>query len=222
MSEILLIDNYDSFAHNLARYLERLGQVTHVVRNDQIDATTIRRMSPAAIVLSPGPCTPRDAGLSVEIVRALHRQFPFFGVCLGHQILAAAWEAEIVRAPEPVHGRVSQIFHAGRGIFAGLENPFNACRYHSLVIDGNTLDTCFEVTARTQDGVVMAIQHSRYPLVGVQFHPESILTECGFGILANFLRQIGLVLPEPVPGIDAERNLELRPEQHLPVGPVTF
>ena len=222
MSEILLIDNYDSFAHNLARYLERLGQVTHVVRNDQIDATTIRRMSPAAIVLSPGPCTPRDAGQSVEIVRDLHKQFPFLGVCLGHQILAAAWEAEIVRAPEPVHGRVSQILHTDRGIFTGLENPFNACRYHSLVIDENTLDTCFEVTARTHDGVVMAIQHSRYPLVGVQFHPESILTECGFGILANFLRQIGLALPQPVPGIDAERNLTLPPEQHLPLGPVTF
>ena len=222
MNEILLIDNYDSFAHNLARYLERLGHVTHVVRNDQIDAATIRRMSPTAIVLSPGPCTPQDAGRSVGIVQALHRQFPFFGVCLGHQILAAAWDAPIVRAPEPVHGRVSQIYHTGRGIFAGLENPFNACRYHSLVIDENGLDSCFQVTARTQDGVIMAIQHSRYPLVGVQFHPESILTECGFAILANFLRQIGLALPQPVPSIDAERDLALRPEHRLPLGPVTF
>ena len=222
MSGILLIDNYDSFAHNLARYLERLGQDTHVVRNNQIDVATIRDMAPAAIVLSPGPCTPQDAGMSIEIVRAVHKLFPFFGVCLGHQILAAAWDAEIVRAPEPVHGRVSQIYHTGQEIFAGLENPFSACRYHSLVIDENSLDACFQVTARTQDGVIMAIQHSRYPLVGVQFHPESILTECGFGILANFLRRIGLAVPRPVPGIDGELDLAGRPEHRLPMGPVTF
>ena len=189
---ILLIDNYDSFVHNLARYFEQLGQPTVVVRNDAIDPARVMAMNPAAIVLSPGPCGPREAGKSLEIVRELHRRVPMLGVCLGHQIIAKALGGRIVKASEPVHGRASWVEHDGRGLFAGLPNPLAAGRYHSLIVDEASLPKELEVTARTADGVVMAISHRDYPVVGIQFHPESILTDHGYDLLGGFLGMAGI------------------------------
>jgi anthranilate synthase component II len=205
---ILLIDNYDSFVHNLARYLQRLGQETVVVRNDALELDEIASWRPAAIVLSPGPCTPRDAGCSLDVVRRFSATIPLLGVCLGHQAIAAALGANIVRAPEPMHGRVSDVYHDEQGVFAGLPNPLAACRYHSLVVDEATLPSCLLVSARTADGVVMAIRHRDRdrPLVGLQFHPESILTSHGYPLLAAFLRSAGLTVPESLPTRDNEEQ----------------
>jgi len=189
---ILLIDNFDSFVYNLARYFQRLGHQTLVVRNTAIDAAGVAELAPAAVVLSPGPCTPREAGCSLEVVRRLHSRLPILGVCLGHQTIAAALGGGIVRAPEPVHGRTSPVHHDGQGIFAGLPNPLTACRYHSLVVEESSLPECLEVCARTTDGIAMAIRHRSLPVVGLQFHPESILTETGYDLLAGFLRLAGL------------------------------
>jgi anthranilate synthase/aminodeoxychorismate synthase-like glutamine amidotransferase len=185
---ILLIDNYDSFVHNLARYFRQLGQETVVLRNDAVDAARIRQLRPQAIVLSPGPCTPDEAGCSLEVVRQLYTEIPILGVCLGHQAIAAALGGRVVRARAPMHGRASDVFHDGQGIFAGLPNPLAACRYHSLVVDEATLPACLSVTARTADHTIMAIGHRRLPVAGVQFHPESILTADGSALLAGFLR----------------------------------
>jgi para-aminobenzoate synthetase component II len=185
---ILLIDNYDSFVHNLARYFQRLAQKTVVVRNDAIDASKIRDLNPAAIVLSPGPGIPRQAGASIEIVRQLCGELPILGICLGHQIVAEAFGGRIVRAAEPMHGRASIVKHNQRGIFAGLPGPLTAGRYHSLIVEEASLPTEFEVTARATEGTIMAIAHRRLPIVGLQFHPESILTEWGSELLAGFLR----------------------------------
>jgi anthranilate synthase/aminodeoxychorismate synthase-like glutamine amidotransferase len=201
---ILLIDNYDSFVHNLARYFKRLGHQTAVVRNDAVDSDEVARWQPSAIVLSPGPCTPREAGCSLELVRRFHATVPMLGVCLGHQAIAAAFGAQIVRAPEPMHGRVSPVLHDGQGVFAGLPNPFSACRYHSLVVDEATLPSCLAVSARTADRVVMAVRHRDRPLVGLQFHPESILTAHGYALLAAFLRLSGLSVPGVLPGMEEE------------------
>jgi anthranilate synthase/aminodeoxychorismate synthase-like glutamine amidotransferase len=184
---LLLIDNYDSFVHNLARYFERLGQETVVVRNDAINVTGIRRLQPAAIVHSPGPCTPREAGASLEIVRTLYAELPILGVCLGHQVIAEALGGRVVRAPSPVHGQSSQITHDGAGLFAGVSSPLAVGRYHSLVAEPETLPADLRPTAWTEDGVLMAFEHVRYPVYGVQFHPESILTENGKVLLGNFL-----------------------------------
>ena len=166
---ILLIDNYDSFVYNLARYFERLGHVTRVVRNTAIDVAAVESLDPAAIVLSPGPCTPDRAGCGLELVRRLHGRRPLLGICLGHQIIAAALGGCVVRASEPVHGRTSSIRHNDRGLFAGLPNPLVGCRYHSLVVEEGSLPDCLEVTARTEDGTVMAIEHRTLPVVGLQF-----------------------------------------------------
>jgi len=201
---VLVIDNYDSFVFNLARYLERLGQRTRVVRNTAIDAAGVRAMAPQAIVLSPGPCAPQQAGCALAVVRELHGQVPMLGVCLGHQTIAEALGGRIVRAAEPVHGRTSPVFHDGRGVFAGLPSPIVATRYHSLVVDAASLPPALEVTARTEDGTVMAIQHRELPVVGLQFHPESILTEHGYPILAAFLRLAGLPVPDTLPTIASE------------------
>jgi len=201
---ILLIDNYDSFVHNLARYFQRLGHQTVVVRNDALGSDDVARWQPSAIVLSPGPCTPREAGCSLELVRRFHGTVPMLGVCLGHQAIAAAFGAQIVRAPEPMHGRVSPVLHDGQGVFAGLPSPFSACRYHSLVVDEATLPSCLAVSARTADRVVMAVRHRDRPLVGLQFHPESILTSYGYALLAAFLRLGGLSVPGVLPGMDHE------------------
>jgi len=203
---ILLIDNYDSFVHNLARYFRRLGQETVVVRNDAIGLDEIPPLHPRAIVLSPGPCTPKEAGCCLELVRRFHTSIPLLGVCLGHQTLAAALGGSIVRAPEPMHGRISPVFHDGRDVFDGLPNPFPACRYHSLVVDEASLPPCLAVTARTADGVVMALRHRELPLIGLQFHPESILTAHGYVLLARFLLRCGETVPEVLPGVDNERQ----------------
>lgn len=189
---ILLIDNYDSFVHNLARYLCRLGQETRVVRNDVITTDQIRALQPELIVLSPGPCTPREAGCSLSVVRELGERFPILGVCLGHQAIGAAFGAAVVRARTPIHGRSSPVQHDARLEFFGLPNPLRVGRYHSLVVDESTLPAELDVSARTADGEVMAMRHRHWPLVGFQFHPESILTECGFELLANVLGRFGL------------------------------
>lgn len=184
---ILLIDNYDSFTHNLARYFQLAGRETRVVRNDAIDAVGVRAMRPAAIVISPGPGGPAEAGCSLDVVRTLREAFPILGVCLGHQVLAAAFGAGIVRAGEPMHGRTSIVEHDGAGLFVDLPNPLRVCRYHSLAIDPATLPDDLAVTAWA-DETPMAISHRRLPLLGVQFHPEAILTEGGERIVRNFLR----------------------------------
>lgn len=202
---ILLIDNYDSFVFNLARYFSRLGQETVVVRNDAIDVAQVRQMKPQAIVLSPGPCTPNEAGCSLEVVRELHREYPLLGVCLGHQTIAQAFGGSVVRASEPMHGRTSPVEHRGVGLFLGLPNPMTVCRYHSLVVDERTLPEELEVTARTSDAVVMAFEHRTLPVVGVQFHPEAILTEGGYLLLANFLRRAKLPIPVVTPSMTSEQ-----------------
>lgn len=203
---ILLIDNYDSFVHNLARYFARLGAETRVVRNDGLSVEEIRRLNPRAIVISPGPCTPAEAGCSVAVVRELHRDVPILGVCLGHQALAAALGGAVVRAAEPRHGRTSPIDHDGSGLFAGLPSPLTVCRYHSLIIDEATLPPTLRVTARTPDGVIMAVQHATAPLFGLQFHPEATLTEHGYAMLANFLRLAGCAVAADVEQLRASEN----------------
>jgi len=219
---ILLIDNYDSFVFNLARYFERLGQATLVVRNDAIDVADIERMSPAAIVLSPGPCTPLEAGCSLEVVRAFVEKVPILGVCLGHQAIAAALGGRIVRAPEPVHGRVSAIRHNAQGVFQGLANPLAGCRYHSLVVEESSLPECLAATAWTADGVVMALEHRTRPVVGLQFHPESILTDHGYALLSRFLALAGLSPAAATPDIAGERAEPAPLAGGIPREPVTF
>ena len=189
---LLLIDNYDSFVHNLARYFVELGCETQVVRNDALTLAEIQKLAPAAIVISPGPCTPAEAGISRDLVRELGSSIPILGVCLGHQVIAAALGGEVVRAREPVHGRTSLIQHDGTTLFAGLPNPLRATRYHSLIVDEATLPVELVVTARTDDGVPMALVHSHWPVFGVQFHPESVLTQRGRTLLANFLGLAGI------------------------------
>lgn len=219
---ILLIDNYDSFVFNLARYFERLGQPTSVVRNDAIDVAGIRALRPTAVILSPGPCTPTEAGCSLDVVRELHTELPILGICLGHQAIAAAFGARVVRAVEPVHGRGWAVEHNRRGLFADLPSPLTAGRYHSLVVEEASLPDGLEVTARTPERVVMAIAHRSYPVVGLQFHPESVLTEWGYALLAAFLRLAGLPVATEIPSLAAEREA-VRPAT-MPVGstPVTF
>lgn len=199
---ILLIDNYDSFVFNLDRYLRELGQETNVVRHDQITIAEVEQMQPAAVVLSPGPCSPNEAGICLDLVRSLYQQLPIFGVCLGHQVIGAAFGAKIPRAPEPIHGRVSLIRHAHSPMFANIPSPFQATRYHSLIVDEATLPAALKITARTADGLVMALEHSQFPVASVQFHPESVLTQYGHRLLANFLTIAGIP-SGPIPPGDA-------------------
>jgi anthranilate synthase/aminodeoxychorismate synthase-like glutamine amidotransferase len=183
---ILLIDNYDSFVHNLARYVGRLGRERMVVRNDAISIDEIRAMAPAAIILSPGPCGPDEAGICNDVIRAFAPVIPILGVCLGHQCIGAVFGGRVIRAPQPVHGKAAMVRHNGAGLFAGLPDPLPAARYHSLIVDVPA-DAPLRVTARTDDNIVMAMEHREYPCHGVQFHPESILTEGGSEIMVNFL-----------------------------------
>lgn len=184
---ILIIDNYDSFVFNLARYFEELGQQTKVIRNDQITLAQAEQISPDALVLSPGPCTPNEAGVSQELVSHFATRIPILGVCLGHQAIAASFGGKIIKAPQPVHGRTSLIYHQSSRLLSNLPNPFQATRYHSLIIDEASLSSDLQITARTKEGVPMALEHKTAPLFGVQFHPESILTECGLTLLESFL-----------------------------------
>jgi len=216
---ILLIDNYDSFVHNLARYLQRLGHETVVMRNDAIDAAEVKKLAPAAIVLSPGPCSPAQSGNSLSIARQLQAEVPMLGVCLGHQILAAVSGARIVRAPAPVHGQSSLIVHNGAGVFQSIASPMQVGRYHSLIVDAETLPSCWQVTAHCGD-VIMAMQHQTLPLYGVQFHPESILTPQGYDLLANFLRMAGLEVPACVPALELKQPAA--PRKIKPGRPATF
>ena len=223
---ILLIDNYDSFVHNLARYLQRLGHATQIVRNDATDAAAVRAAGPAAVVLSPGPCTPRQAGCSMDIVRQLAGDLPILGVCLGHQAIAEALGGCVIRAPQPMHGRASLVTHDMQGVFAGVPNPLRVGRYHSLIVDRATLPECLEVCATTEDGLIMAVRHRQHAVVGLQFHPESILTEGGHAILAGFLRVSGLNTPAVLPDgwaewADPARMPDQRSTAHKLAG-VTF
>jgi anthranilate synthase/aminodeoxychorismate synthase-like glutamine amidotransferase len=185
---LLLIDNYDSFTYNLYQYLGELGAQTRVVRNDEISVTEAMALRPEAIVISPGPGTPDEAGISLDIIKAAAGTVPLLGVCLGHQALGQAFGGRIVRAPSLMHGKTSEIHHDGRTVFAGLPQAFTATRYHSLVIAPDSMPACLEVSARTADGVIMGVRHRDHSLEGVQFHPESILTTAGKDLLANFLR----------------------------------
>ncbi|MDP2480443.1 MAG: aminodeoxychorismate/anthranilate synthase component II [Candidatus Palauibacterales bacterium] len=184
---ILLVDNYDSFVHNLARYLRELGEEVVVRRNDAVDVAEARSLAPSHLVVSPGPCTPAEAGASCELVEALAPEVAVLGVCLGHQCIGAAFGGRVVRARRPMHGKLSPVHHGGRGLFTGLSDPFSATRYHSLVVERATLPPELEVTAWTEDGEIMALRHRDLPVWGVQFHPEAVLTDSGHRILANFL-----------------------------------
>jgi anthranilate synthase/aminodeoxychorismate synthase-like glutamine amidotransferase len=186
---ILMIDNYDSFTYNLVQYLGELGADVRVYRNDQITVAEIQRLAPTKIVISPGPCTPTEAGISCDVIREFAGRVPLLGVCLGHQCIGEVFGGEIVRAPALFHGKTSMIYHDGKTIFRGLPNPFEATRYHSLVIRRETLPDCLELSAETDDGVIMGVRHRELQVEGVQFHPESILTREGKQLLANFLSQ---------------------------------
>ncbi|MCS7255476.1 MAG: aminodeoxychorismate/anthranilate synthase component II [Thermomicrobium sp.] len=187
---ILVIDNYDSFTYNLVQYLAELGAELVVRRNDELTVEEIEQLEPDGIVISPGPCTPREAGVSVPVIQRFAGRVPILGVCLGHQAIGAAYGARIVRAPRLMHGKTSRIQHDGRGVFAGLPNPFTATRYHSLVIDEATLPPDLTVTARSEDGVIMGVRDRTGLVEGVQFHPESILTMVGKDLLRNFLHSV--------------------------------
>lgn len=207
---ILLIDNYDSFVFNLERYLRRLGQPTTVVRSDQVELERIAAGEYSAIVISPGPKAPEQAGKSLEVVERFHRQVPMLGVCLGHQVICQAFGARIVRAPRAIHGQSSAIKHNQSRLFAGLPNPFHAARYHSLVAQPGTLPAELRITGTTTgssageaaEPIVMAVEHARWPIFGVQFHPESILSVAGYRILANFLQLAGLPTQGELPELD--------------------
>ena len=184
---ILLLDNYDSFTYNLAQYLGELGCQVQVHRNDKISVDDIVRRKPEKIVISPGPCTPQQAGICVELIQKLAGKIPILGVCLGHQAIGAAFGGKIIRAPKLFHGKTSEIVHDGKGLFRKLANPFTATRYHSLIVERKSLPRELTVTAETQDGIIMGMRHKRYLLEGVQFHPESVLTVPGKELLQNFL-----------------------------------
>lgn len=184
---ILMIDNYDSFTYNLVQYIESLNEKMMVYRNNQITLKEIEEMNPKIIVLSPGPSTPDESGICREVVHAYKGKVPILGICLGHQIIGQVFGGKIVKAKEPVHGKVQPINHLGRGVFRGLPNPLKVTRYHSLIVERESLPKCFEITAESQNGEIMGIRHREYLIEGVQFHPEAILTEKGMEILKNFL-----------------------------------
>jgi anthranilate synthase/aminodeoxychorismate synthase-like glutamine amidotransferase len=184
---ILMIDNYDSFTYNLVQYLGEMGEELHVFRNDKISVEEIEALKPDRILISPGPCTPKEAGVSVETIKRFAGKIPIFGVCLGHQSIGYAYGGKIVRAGRMMHGKTSMIHHDGKGIFRGVPNPFRAIRYHSLLIERESLPECLQITAETDMGEIMGVRHREYAVEGVQFHPESILTDYGKDLLHNFL-----------------------------------
>jgi anthranilate synthase/aminodeoxychorismate synthase-like glutamine amidotransferase len=185
---LLMIDNYDSFTYNLVQYLGELGEDIKVFRNNKITISEIEKLNPERIVISPGPCTPKEAGISIEVIKHFAGKIPILGVCLGHQSIGAAFGGDIIRAPRLMHGKTSMIHHDGKTIFQGLPNPFEATRYHSLIIKKETLPGCLEITAWTDMDEIMGVRHKDYVIEGVQFHPESILTAVGKDLLYNFLK----------------------------------
>lgn len=186
---ILLIDNYDSFTFNLVHYLGELGERCDVRRNDSLTVEDAMALKPEAIVLSPGPCSPNEAGICCDLIAATAGNIPVFGVCLGHQAIGQVFGAQVVRAPTPMHGKISPVFHDGKDVFAGLPNPFNATRYHSLTLEPSSIPDSLDVTAWTEDGIIMGVCHKQHPISGVQFHPESIASEYGHDLLRNFLQE---------------------------------
>ena len=188
---LLVIDNYDSFTYNLVQYLLELGQEVVVRRNDKVTVAEVEQMGPSAVVISPGPCTPNEAGVSMELIRRMAPRTPILGVCLGHQCIGQAFGGRVVRAPMLMHGKTSQIFHDGKTIFRDLPLPFEATRYHSLIVERESLPDSLEVCAETRDGIVMGVRHREFPVHGVQFHPESILTAAGKDLLRNFVALCG-------------------------------
>ena len=186
---LLMIDNYDSFTYNLVQYLEEIGQEVEVVRNDKISIKEIKKLNPQYIVISPGPCTPNEAGISLDLIESFKGKIPILGVCLGHQSIGQAFGGKIIHAQTIMHGKTSKISHNDLGVFSGIKNPFTATRYHSLVIDRKSLPDCFDITAWTDDNEIMGIKHKELAIEGVQFHPESILSEYGHDLLKNFLDQ---------------------------------
>jgi anthranilate synthase/aminodeoxychorismate synthase-like glutamine amidotransferase len=191
---LLLIDNYDSFTYNLYQYLSELGAEVEVRRNDKVTLDEIEAMQPAQIVVSPGPCTPNEAGLSCKIIETFGPRIPLLGVCLGHQAIGQVFGGRVIRAPQPMHGKTSLMYHQEQGVFQGLPSPFEANRYHSLIVERSTLPDELEITASTADGLIMGLRHRRYPVEGVQFHPESIMTPMGKHLLRNFLQHEERVL----------------------------
>ena len=186
---ILMIDNYDSFTYNLVQYLNELGEEVRVYRNDKISLDKVRELNPQMIVISPGPKTPDESGISLEIIKQFYKTIPILGICLGHQTLIQILGGKIIKARVPVHGKVHEIKHTGVGVFKGLKNPIKVTRYHSLIADRSKLPEDFIITAETFDGEIMGVKHKKYLLEGVQFHPEALLTECGHEMLANFLAE---------------------------------
>jgi|UniRef100_A0A7C3Z4L7 anthranilate synthase/aminodeoxychorismate synthase-like glutamine amidotransferase len=186
---LVMIDNYDSFTYNLVQYLGQLGAEVRVFRNDQIDVPGLERLNPSHLVISPGPCSPTEAGISVAAIQHFAGKVPILGVCLGHQAIAQAFGGRIIRAPRLMHGKTSLIYHDGRDIFQGIPSPFEATRYHSLIVERETLPDCLQVSAQTTVGEIMGLRHRRFTVFGVQFHPESILTQEGLHILQNFLKR---------------------------------
>ncbi|MBV9688941.1 MAG: aminodeoxychorismate/anthranilate synthase component II [Ktedonobacteraceae bacterium] len=185
---LLLLDNYDSFTYNLYQYLSELGAEVEVYRNDQVTLDEIEAMQPEYIVISPGPCTPNEAGISCQVIAAFGSRIPLLGVCLGHQAIGQVYGGRVIRAPEPMHGKTSWIHHQGLGVLQDLPAPFEAIRYHSLIVERSTLPDQLEITAETRDGLIMGLRHRSYPIEGVQFHPESIMTAVGKDMLRNFLQ----------------------------------
>lgn len=184
---ILMIDNYDSFTYNLVHYLEQMDQEVVVKRNDKITLDEISLLNPSVIVLSPGPCTPNESGICLAVVDRFAGKIPILGICLGHQIIAQYYGASVIEADEPIHGKVFEISHDGRGVFIGLKSPLKVTRYHSLTVDVKTLPDCLEITSQTEDGLIMGLRHKTYDIESVQFHPEAVLTEYGKEMLSNFI-----------------------------------
>ena len=189
---LVLIDNYDSFTYNLVHFLGELGTASEVIRNDKTSADAVLEMKPTAIVLSPGPCTPNEAGVCLDLIEKAAGKVPLLGVCLGHQAIGQAYGGKVIRAPLPMHGKLSEIRHTDKGVFKGLPQPVEVTRYHSLIVERETLPDCLEITAETDDGIIMGLQHKTHPVHGVQFHPESIASQKGHALLANFLELAGL------------------------------